>query len=63
MTRPLSHPPRGLPGIFAVPALLALVTLAGLVIGLAGDGWHDMACALLLALPILALARAWAGRR
>lgn len=48
--------------IFAVPALLFLVTCAGLVLGLTGDGLPDLAAWLLLSLPILAVLRAWRRR-
>jgi len=53
---------RGLGRVFAIPLLLAAATLAGLVIGLAGDGTNDIFSWLLLALPIGALAFAWLKR-
>ena len=53
---------RGLARVFAIPLLLAAATLAGLVIGLAGDGTNDIFSWLLLALPIGALAFAWLKR-
>ena len=49
-------------GVFAVPAALLIATIAGLVIGLTGDGARDAAAWALLALPLLALAIAWLRR-
>ena len=51
-----------LAGIFAIPAALLVVTLAGLVIGLTGDGARNVLASVLLALPLLALAYAWRRR-
>ncbi|GAA5050159.1 hypothetical protein GCM10023208_08970 [Erythrobacter westpacificensis] len=48
--------------VFAVPTLLLVATIAGLVIGLNGDGLPDFLAWALLALPLLALAHAWAKR-
>ena len=48
--------------VFAVPLALLLATLAGLVIGLTGDGVRDWLAWLLAALPLLAFALAWARR-
>ena len=45
---------------FAIPALLALTTLAGLFAALTGDGWRDAAGWLGLALPVAAVG--WAAR-
>jgi hypothetical protein len=53
--RPSAQPARA---ILAVPLLLALVTLAGLVIGLTGDGWRNLAAWLLAGIPLFVLARA-----
>jgi len=53
---------RSIGRVFAVPMLLAVVTLAGLILGLAGDGTNDLFSWLLLALPIGALAFAWLKR-
>ena len=51
------HGPRhGWRRIFALPALLALATLIGLVAGLLGDGGHDMIAAIALATPLAAIA-------
>ena len=41
--------------VFAAPLLIALSTLAGLVLGLLGDGAWDIAAAVLVALPVLAV--------
>ena len=38
--------------VFAVPALLALVTVIGLVSALLGDGIWDLASWVLLAIPV-----------
>ncbi len=48
--------------IFAVPMLLGLTSLVGLIIGLTGDGLLDWLSWLLLALPLLAVTAAWRGR-
>ena len=49
--------------IFAVPLLLALVSIVGLVVALTGDGWRDAISWALLALPILAVGWAMRARR
>ena len=49
--------------IFAVPLLLALVSIVGLVVALTGDGWRDAISWALLALPILAAGWAMRARR
>ncbi len=54
--------PRGLARVFALPLLLFAASLAGLVIGLVGDGWTDGVAAALLFLPLLAIAFAWHRR-
>jgi hypothetical protein len=53
---------RSLARVFAMPLLLFAASLAGLVIGLAGDGWPDVAACALLFLPLLAAAIAWHRR-
>jgi hypothetical protein len=53
---------RSLARIFALPLLLLAASLAGLIIGLTGDGWPDRAAAALLFLPLLAIAIAWHRR-
>ena len=54
---------RRLAAIFAAPLLLALASLAGLVVALTGDGWRDAAAWLGLGLPALAVAWAMRARR
>ena len=58
----LSRRKRSLIEVFAVPALLALATMVGLVAGLTGQGAPDVFAWLLLALPLGALALSWAWR-
>lgn len=53
---------QGLGQVFAVPLVLLVTTIAGLVLGLAGDGLPDWAAWALLSLPILAVLRAWQNR-
>lgn len=52
----------GLARVFAVPALLLLASVAGLVIGLTGDGLRDGLSWTLLFAPILAAVFAFAKR-
>jgi len=54
---------RGLRSIFAVPLLLALVSVAGLVVALTGDGWRDAASWAALAIPVFAIGWAMKVRR
>ncbi|KTE30418.1 MULTISPECIES: hypothetical protein [unclassified Sphingopyxis] len=54
---------RGLRSIFRVPLLLALISIAGLVVALTGDGWRDGASWAALAIPILAVGWAMTARR
>lgn len=49
--------------IFAVPLLLALLSIAGLVVALTGDGWRDGAAWLALGIPVLAVGWAMKARR
>jgi hypothetical protein len=49
--------------IFAMPAVLAIASLAGLVIGLLGDGFIDLAAWLALALPLAAILWSFLVRR
>ncbi len=53
---------RSLAAVFAMPAVLLTVTIAGLVIGLTGDGVRDLLAWALLALPLFTLAFAWVRR-
>jgi len=46
--------------VFAVPLAIALLTLAGLVTALTGEGWRDLLSWLALAAPVAALI--WAAR-
>lgn len=46
---------------WALPALLALATLFGLILALTGDGWRDTLACIALATPVLATG--WAMRR
>jgi len=52
--------------IFGVPALLAAISLIGLLIGLLGDGWYDIVAGAAVAVPVAvilwSLVRARAGR-
>lgn len=54
--------PRGAAGVLAAPALLLVASLVGLILGLTGDGWRDVAASLLLALPVLLFVRSWLRR-
>ncbi|WP_106511714.1 hypothetical protein [Allosphingosinicella deserti] len=64
MTRPF--PPqrrhRGAMAIFAAPLLIALVTVAGLIVALTGDGWRDHVAWVALSLPLSAFAWAFSRR-
>ena len=62
MTEFSSRRRRNIGQIFAVPLLLALATLAGLVMGLTGGGMRDLLAWLLMILPLAAIAWAWAQR-
>lgn len=48
--------------IFAVPALIAVLTGAGLLTGLLGDGPWDAASWVGLGVPVLVAARCYSGR-
>ncbi|MCR5872571.1 MULTISPECIES: hypothetical protein [unclassified Sphingomonas] len=54
--------PRGAGSVLAAPVFLLVTSLAGLVLGLTGDGWRDIAASLLLALPVLTFLRGWLRR-
>ncbi|MBM7335161.1 MAG: hypothetical protein ABGX87_11230 [Alcanivorax sp.] len=58
-----SRSSRGLGGIFAVPLLIALASLVGLVAALLGDGAMDWISWLGLGLPVAAVAWAMRTRR
>lgn len=53
----------GLAAIFAVPLLVALVSIAGLVVALTGDGLRDAASWAALAIPVFAVGWAMTFRR
>lgn len=46
---------------FALPSLLALMSLAGLILALTGDGWRDVLSWTLLSTPLVAVA--WSAAR
>lgn len=46
---------------FALPGLLALLSVAGLLLALTGEGWRDALSWAALAAPLLAVA--WAAAR
>lgn len=49
--------------IFAVPALLAVLSTAGLIIALTGDGWRDAMAWVALGIPVIAVGWAMTARR
>lgn len=55
--------PQSLRAIFAIPLLLAALSVVGLVSALTGDGWRDALSWLGLAAPVAALAWAMRARR
>lgn len=63
MKRSLRTPaPQSLLRVLLAPALLAAASIAGLVIGLPGDGWRDLLSSALLFLPVAAFLRHWLQR-
>jgi uncharacterized membrane protein YjjP (DUF1212 family) len=63
MTRPNSRIKRqSIRRTLAIPLLLAVVSFAGLVVALTGDGWRDALSTFFLTLPLVVLADAWARR-
>lgn len=62
MSRSYRTAPQSVPRILAIPALLGLASLAGLVLGLTGDGWRDVLAVLLLLPPVLAFIHHWRRR-
>jgi len=54
---------RSIPAIFAWPLVIFAIGIAGLVIALTGDGWHDVAAWAALAAPIAAVIWAMRARR
>lgn len=59
MRRPSQRPT----AIFALPLLIAVLSLVGLVAALTGDGWRDAASWAALAVPVAAVAWAMRARR
>lgn len=49
--------------IFAIPLVLALVSIVGLVVALTGDGLRDAASWAALAIPVFAVGWAMRARR
>lgn len=49
--------------IFAIPLALALVSIAGLIVALTGDGFRDAASWAALAIPVCAVGWAMRARR
>ena len=47
---------------FTLPSVLALLTLAGLVVALTGEGWRDMFAWAALSAPLLTVLWAVGGR-
>ncbi|MBO9518202.1 MAG: hypothetical protein J7493_09060 [Porphyrobacter sp.] len=62
MTAKPRRRPRSLAVVFGVPLVLAAMTLAGLIVGLAGEGLHDLIAWLLLAPLPAVLVWAWVRR-
>lgn len=54
--------PQSVTRTLTAPLLLAVASLAGLVLGLTGEGWRDALSAILLFLPIAVFARHWLRR-
>lgn len=54
---------QSLRAIFAMPLLLALVSVVGLVVALTGDGLRDAVAWAALAMPVLAIGWAMRARR
>jgi hypothetical protein len=48
--------------ILALPAVLAIASLVGLILGLTGEGWRDGLSVILLFLPLFVFARHWLRR-
>lgn len=65
--KPFAAPQRrrarqGMAGVFALPLVLFAASLAGLVLGLTGEGVPDVFAWAFLSLPVLAVAAAWRRR-
>lgn len=48
--------------ILTAPGVLAIASLAGLILGLTGEGWRDALSVMLIFLPLAVLARHWLRR-
>ncbi len=59
----MKRPRQSLSGIFAIPLAIAVVSLAGLVFALTGDGARDVLSWIALAVPVFAVIGAMAFRR
>ncbi len=59
----MSKSKQDLRAIFAIPLLLAIASIAGLVVALTGDGLRDAAAWAALAIPVLAVGWAMRARR
>lgn len=53
---------QGLAGVFALPLVLFAASLAGLVLGLTGEGAPDVLAWAFLSLPVFAVCVAWRRR-
>ena len=51
----MSRPRKSVARVFAMPLLVGLASIAGLVLGLTGEGWRDFAAWLLVGLAPLVL--------
>ncbi|MFV3129330.1 hypothetical protein [Niveispirillum sp. KHB5.9] len=49
--------------VFAAPIIIAILSTVGLVVALAGDGWHDILSWLTLGVPVAAIVWAMKARR
>ncbi|UYY58566.1 hypothetical protein [Sphingomonas sp. S2-65] len=54
---------QSLRAIFAIPLLLAMLSVVGLVVALVDQGWPDLVSWVLLSAPIAAVAWAMRARR
>lgn len=59
MNRPRRIARQSLMRTLLVPGVLLIVSIVGLILALTGDGTRDWIAALLLALPVAAIFRAW----